>query len=68
MERTLEHDQSLPPQPRPSFWLRLYASLLYWQRNVRTRGQLARLDARQLSDSGISEAQRQVELGKPFWR
>jgi uncharacterized protein YjiS (DUF1127 family) len=68
MERTLDHDQPLPPQPRPSFWLRSYATLLYWHRNARTRAQLARLDARQLSDNGISEAQRQAELDKPFWR
>lgn len=68
MERTLDHAQPLPPQPRPSLWLGLHARLLYWRRNLRTRAQLARLDARQLSDSGISEAQRQAELDKPFWR
>lgn len=68
MERMLEHNPPLSSQPRRSFWLRLYATLLYWRRNARTRAQLARLDVRQLSDSGISQAQRQAELDKPFWR
>jgi uncharacterized protein YjiS (DUF1127 family) len=36
-------------------------------RNHRSRAQLARLDARLLADIGISEAQRQAELRKPFW-
>ncbi|HEX5843944.1 MAG TPA: DUF1127 domain-containing protein [Pseudomonas sp.] len=68
MERTLEHDRPRQDQAQPSRWLRCYARLLYWQRNWRTRQHLARLDARQLADAGISAAQRQAELDKPFWR
>jgi uncharacterized protein YjiS (DUF1127 family) len=43
-------------------------TLCGWRRNVHTRRQLARLDSRQLADAGITEAQRQGELDKPFWR
>jgi uncharacterized protein YjiS (DUF1127 family) len=67
MERLLKRDPPAPARPAHSFWLKLYATLLHWQRNLRTRRQLARLDARQLADAGISEAQRQAELSKPFW-
>jgi uncharacterized protein YjiS (DUF1127 family) len=37
-------------------------------RNHRSRRQLATLDSRMLADIGVSEAQRRVELRKPFWR
>ncbi|MFR0309350.1 DUF1127 domain-containing protein [Escherichia coli] len=39
-----------------------------WQRNYRTRQQLAQLDDRQLADVGISHSERAAELDKPFWR
>ncbi len=68
MERLLKREPPVQVRPAHSFWLKLYATLLHWQRNLRTRRQLARLDARQLADAGISEAQRQQELATPFWR
>ena len=68
MEHTLKRQPSDTVHRKLPFWLRAYAVLHGWQRNVRTRGQLARLDSRQLADTGISEAQRQAELAKPFWR
>ena len=37
-------------------------------RNHRTRRQLAMLDSRLLADIGISEAERQAVLAKPFWK
>ncbi|GIZ10592.1 DUF1127 domain-containing protein [Pseudomonas sp. NCCP-436] len=46
----------------------LYARLRLWQRNLRTRHQLRRLTAEQLTDAGISSSQRDSELEKPFWR
>jgi len=67
-------DRTLKPQPASStplecpLYLRAYATLCNWRRNWHTRQQLARLDSRQLADAGISEAQRQAELEKPFWR
>jgi uncharacterized protein YjiS (DUF1127 family) len=42
----------------------IFASL----ERARTRRLLAQLDARQLSDLGISHAERINELDKPFWR
>lgn len=48
--------------------LRLLARLQTWRQNSRTRRQLAQLDARQLADAGITQAERDSELDKPFWR
>lgn len=48
--------------------LRLLARLQTWRQNSRSRRQLAQLDARQLADTGISQAERDSELDKPFWR
>lgn len=48
--------------------LRVIAALLLWNQRARTRRQLAQLDDRQLSDIGISTAERTEEVGKPFWR
>lgn len=68
MERTSQSSSLQVAQVSQPRWLKLYATLCGWQRNLQTRRHLARLDRRQLADAGISEAQRQVELGKPFWR
>lgn len=68
MERTLKSRPAHTVQvPRP-LWLKWYATVCGIRRNLRTRSQLARLDSRQLADAGITEAQRQAELEKPFWR
>ncbi|WP_263147316.1 DUF1127 domain-containing protein [Pseudomonas sp. RIT-PI-AD] len=72
MERTLSSDliyeNSLSTRAQASLPLRMLATLVLWQRRIFSRQQLARLDARLLADAGISEAQRQAELSKPFWR
>lgn len=49
-------------------WQQLLQLLQRWQRNYRTRQQLAQLDDRQLADVGISHSERAAELDKPFWR
>jgi len=49
-------------------WLQLLQVLQRWQRNYRTRQQLAQLDDRQLAEIGISHSERVSELDKPFWR
>lgn len=70
MERSLLSTSS-PANSLPDVrtWLMpLAANLLTWQQRVLSRRQLARLDPRLLADAGISEAQRQAELAKPFWR
>lgn len=71
MERTLssdlffDHNQANNVSALP---LRMFSTLMLWQRRIVSRRQLARLDARLLADAGISEAQRHAELSKPFWR
>ncbi|RRW15470.1 DUF1127 domain-containing protein [Stutzerimonas stutzeri] len=49
-------------------WQQLLRLLQRWQRNYRTRQQLAQLDDRQLADVGISHSERAAELDKQFWR
>ena len=66
-------DRTHLPVPRPEHsadlnWLSLYSLMRQWQRNRRTRQQLAQLNDQQLADAGISAAQRDRELAKPFWR
>lgn len=71
MERTLSSGlvfETNTQESKASLPLRIASNLLLWQRRVSSRRQLARLDARLLADAGISEAQRQQELSKPFWR
>lgn len=55
-------------RPRTDRTQQLLALLHLWQQRSRSRRQLAQLDPRLLSDTSISEAERQVELSKPFWR
>ena len=59
---------SQPEHSTAPHWLSLYSRLRHWQRNRRTRQQLALLNDQQLADAGISSAQREQELAKPFWR
>lgn len=71
MGRTLSSDLFYQPSSSTTtsaLPLRLFATLLLWQRRILSRRQLARLDSRLLADAGISEAQRHAELSKPFWR
>lgn len=71
MERTLSSDfvfETNSSNATNGLPLRIVAALFTWQRRMTSRRQLARLDARLLADAGISEAQRQAELSKPFWR
>jgi uncharacterized protein YjiS (DUF1127 family) len=44
------------------------AILRTWHRRLKTRRQLRKLDARLLDDVGLSEAERQQECAKRFWR
>ncbi len=64
-------DLSLPHARRPSL-LRLMARLIaatgQSMKRARTRRLLAQLNEQQLSDIGISHADRLAELDKPFWR
>jgi uncharacterized protein YjiS (DUF1127 family) len=39
-----------------------------WSRRSRERRQLSQLDARMLSDIGLSHSDREMLVNKPFWR
>ena len=43
-------------------------TVLLWMQRSKQRKQLARLDARMLSDIGISAEQAKTEINKPFWK
>ncbi len=47
---------------------RALRTLLTWQERDRQRHALAQLDARMLKDVGLSRAEVDLELRKPFWR
>ena len=69
MDRTLTAPAQLHSSlPHTSWYLRLFAMVAQWQRNARTRRQLAQLDSRAMADVGISPSDRYQELEKPFWR
>ena len=44
------------------------ATLARWQQRTRERDELARLDWRELKDVGLTSAEVQVLIDKPFWR
>jgi uncharacterized protein YjiS (DUF1127 family) len=44
------------------------AALRDWRRRSRERGELAHLDARMLADIGLTDADREMLVNKPFWR
>ncbi len=46
---------------------RALRTLLIWQERGRQRHALAQLDARMLKDVGLSRAEVELELRKPFW-
>ncbi|MEI7874599.1 MAG: DUF1127 domain-containing protein [Alphaproteobacteria bacterium] len=46
----------------------LLATLAIWRRRRRTRRHLARLDARDLDDTGLTRAQQRAEASKWFWQ
>jgi uncharacterized protein YjiS (DUF1127 family) len=64
---TIQTEQSQVTS-RTALAVRLLARVQLWLHNSRTRRQLAQLDGRQLADAGITQAERDSELDKPFWR
>ncbi len=46
---------------------RMVRTLLTWQERDQQRHALAQLDARMLKDVGLSRAEVELELRKPFW-
>ena len=47
---------------------RALRTLLTWRERDRQRRALAQLDARMLTDVGLSRAEVAIELRKPFWQ
>ncbi len=47
--------------------VRAVRTLLTWQERDQQRHALAQLDARMLKDVGLSRAEVELELRKPFW-
>lgn len=47
---------------------RVFATLREWRRRARDRGRLAELDDRMLKDIGITRADVEFLISKPFWR
>ncbi len=44
------------------------AAVARWRRRARERSELAAMNAHDLRDIGISRAQAEFEIRKPFWR
>ena len=65
-------ETSIGPRPRRSFVLgaavAVFEVLAAWQDRRRQRSTLARLDDRMLRDIGITYADVEGEITKPFWR
>ena len=49
-------------------WQRFRTLQKTWQRRIRERNMLARVASRDLTDAGMSSAQANFEMNKPFWR
>ena len=47
---------------------RLWATLALWRKRVRERRELASLPTYLLKDIGVTRAEADAELAKPFWR
>jgi uncharacterized protein YjiS (DUF1127 family) len=46
----------------------VFATVREWRRRVRERGQLAALDDRMLKDIGLTRADAEFLVNRPFWR
>jgi uncharacterized protein YjiS (DUF1127 family) len=57
-----------PASSRPTFWRKAMLTWVLWRQRTATRRFLAHVDARSLSEAGISPAAAAYEAGKPFWR
>ena len=49
-----------------TFWV--LATIREWRRRNRDRAELATLDHRMLADIGLTEAEREFLINKPFWK
>ena len=52
--------------PLPGAWL--FARFGAWRQRARERNELSHLDSRLLADIGLSPAEAEFIINKPFWR
>lgn len=57
-----------PLPPHPSRLARIAVTWQVWRRRIEARRNLAAMDARSLTEMGISPAAAAYELGRPFWQ
>jgi uncharacterized protein YjiS (DUF1127 family) len=57
-----------PASAKASLHQRVALTVALWRQRTRTRRFLAEIDARSLTEAGISPAAAAYESGKPFWR
>ena len=56
------------PGRAAALFRRMASMLRTWRRRLRERDQLARLDERMLADIGITRADAEFLINKPFWK
>jgi uncharacterized protein YjiS (DUF1127 family) len=54
--------------PARALWTELTELVLTWVERTRQRRQLALLSPHMLKDIGLSRADVEIEMSKPFWR
>ena len=60
---------SLRGSRQPVGWIKtIWAVLREWQTRVESRRHIRELDARLLRDIGVTRAEIESEIAKPFWR
>jgi uncharacterized protein YjiS (DUF1127 family) len=57
-----------PAEPRRNLWQKVALTWVIWRQRTATRRFLSQIDARSLSEAGISPAAAAYEAGQPFWR
>lgn len=70
-ENCIDTIETSPPQHGfglPPWVVALFRKILHWGELHRQRLHLAELDERMLRDIGLSRADVQTEIEKPFWR
>jgi len=55
-------------EPRESFWQAMRRTVVEWNRRMKGRNELSRLDELDLRDIGVTRADAMREAGKPFWQ
>jgi uncharacterized protein YjiS (DUF1127 family) len=60
--------ESLIISQEPRWFARLRHRFALWRRRSRERAELARFDIRGLRDIGLTPAEADYEINKPFWR